>query len=69
MFTDMDGTDVKDWQAYPHYHPPEHFPSFILDDGVYYINTIEKAASAMEMSVIGAKNVALLTKEYILNCC
>lgn len=67
MFSDIDETDVYDWQAYPQYHPPEKFPSFVLDDGVYYINAIEKAASAMEMSAIGAKNAALLAREYILN--
>ena len=52
---------------YPHYDPPEQFPPFVLDNGgLFYINCIEKAASALEMSAIGAKNVALLTKEYIL---
>ena len=35
-------------------------PPFILADGLYYISSIEVAASAMEMSVIGARNVALL---------
>ena len=66
MFTDIESTQVHDWQAYPHYSPPEQIPPFVLDDGVYYINAIEKAASAMEMSAIGAKNAALLTKDYIL---
>ena len=65
MFTDIQTTQVYDWQAYPHYSPPEQIPPFVLDDGVYYINAIEKAASSMEMSVIGAKNAALLTKDYI----
>ena len=55
-----------DWMAYPHYHPPDMAPSFILDDGVFYINAIEKAASAMEMSAIGAKNAALLARNYLL---
>ena len=67
MFMDIDERGMKDWQAYPQYHTPEQFPSFILDDGVFYINAIEKAASAMEMSAIGAKNVALLAREYILS--
>ena len=30
------------------------------EDGVYYTSPIEWAASAMEMSLISAKNVALL---------
>lgn len=54
------------WMAYPQYKPPEGFPSFILDDGVFYVNAVEKAASAMEMSAIGAKNAALLTMEHLM---
>ena len=39
--------------------------TFILDDGVFYVNAVEKAASAMEMSAIGAKNCAILAYEYL----
>ena len=68
LFRSIDLVVVKDWMAYPQYEPPEQFPSFILDNsGLFYINCIEKAASAMEMSAIGAKNVALLAKDYILS--
>ena len=35
-------------------------PSFVLHDRLYYINAVEAAASAMEMSVVGARNVANL---------
>lgn len=67
LFQSIESETVKEWYAYPHYNPPEQFPPFVLDDGgLLYINCIEKAASALEMSAIGAKNVALLTKEYIL---
>ena len=67
MFTTRGKEEViVDWLAYPAYNPPEEFPPFILDDGVFYINGIEKAASAMEMSAIGAKNVALLARAYLL---
>lgn len=67
MFSEfnMDEVKVHDWMAYPHYHPPDEAPSFVLDEGVFYINAIEKAASAMEMSAIGAKNAALLARKYI----
>ena len=54
------------WMAYPEYSPPEQFSSFILDDGVFYVNTVEMAASAMEMSAIGAKNTALLAMEHLV---
>ena len=66
MFSEIESQLTVDWLAYPKYEPPEKFSPFILDDGVFYINTIEKAASAMEMCAIGAKNVALLTKNHLL---
>ena len=66
MFSEIKDQATFDWLAYPEYKPPEEFPPFILDDGVFYINAIEKAASAMEMSAIGAKNAALLTREHLL---
>ena len=68
MFSDLNLRTLQryDWLAYPEYNPPEQAPPFVLDDGVFYINAIEKAASAMEMSVVGAKNAALLAREYLL---
>lgn len=65
IFVEIVDEATVDWLAYPKYHPPEQAPPFILDDGMFYINAIEKAASAMEMSAIGAKNVALLAREYL----
>ena len=55
------------WLAYPHYTPPEKFSPFLLDDGLFYVNAIERAASAMEMSSIGGRNAALLTRDYLLD--
>lgn len=66
MFSDIKDVATVDWLAYPHYHTPEQCPPFILDDGMFYVNAIEKAASAMEMGAIGAKNAALLAREYLL---
>lgn len=51
---------LVEWLAYPEYKPNMDLPPFELYEGLYYINAIESAASAMEMSVIGARNVALL---------
>lgn len=51
---------VVEWQAYPQYAASVELPSFTLHEQMYHINAIEMAASAMEMSVVGAKNVALL---------
>ena len=54
-----------DWLAYPHYHPPERFSPFKLDTGVFYVNAIERVASAMEMGAISGRNAALLVKKYL----
>ncbi len=67
MFLEIADEATVDWLAYPHYHIPEEIPPFILDDGMFYINAIEKAASAMEMSAIGAKNASLLARDYLLS--
>lgn len=61
LFTEVKDKYVKDWLAYPHYDTQFKKDSFVLDKNLYYINVIELAASAMEMSAIGARNVALLT--------
>ncbi|XP_071452512.1 prenylcysteine oxidase 1-like [Hetaerina americana] len=60
LFSKLDEVKVVDWLAYPHYESNQKLGSFVLHENLYHINAIEWAASAMEMSVIGAKNVALL---------
>ncbi|XP_050410806.1 prenylcysteine oxidase 1 [Patella vulgata] len=51
---------LVDWLAYPEYKPNMELPAFVLYDQLYYVNAIESAASAVEMDVIGARNVANL---------
>lgn len=49
------------WGAYPHYHAPEKFAPFILDDmHLYYVNAFENAASTMETGAVAAENIARL---------
>ncbi|XP_040378835.1 farnesylcysteine lyase isoform X1 [Oryza brachyantha] len=49
------------WPAYPHYEAPEVFSPLILDGKqLYYVNTFESAASAMETGAVAAENVARL---------
>ena len=55
---------VSDWLAYPSYSTVDDITSFQLSPGLYYTSRIEWAASAMEMSVIAARNVANLAAEY-----
>ncbi|NXX49422.1 PCYOX oxidase, partial [Tricholaema leucomelas] len=60
LFSSYDSLKVKQWLAYPEYRPPEECPPILLHDHIYYVSGIERAASAMEMSSIAAKNAALL---------
>lgn len=64
MFQKAEVIEVKDWLAYPKYEKLSvEDGNFVLHDRLFYVNAIEWAASAMEMSVIGAKNVALLVEK------
>ncbi|XP_068561863.1 prenylcysteine oxidase 1 [Cebidichthys violaceus] len=61
IFLSWDSVSETRWLAYPSYRPPHRkTPPFILHDRLYYLNAVEWAASAMEMSAISARNVALL---------
>lgn len=61
MFLSWDSVSETRWLAYPAYSPPQRkTPPFILHKRLYYLSAVEWAASAMEMSAISARNVALL---------
>lgn len=61
MFLSWDSVSETLWLAYPSYSPPQRkTPPFILHNRLYYLNSVEWAASAMEMSAISARNLALL---------
>jgi len=64
LFSDIKSVKVTPWLAYPSYSVNMDLSTFILSPGLYYTNRIEFAASAMEMSAIGAKNVANLAFKY-----
>lgn len=55
----------RDWEAYPHFSPPERFQPFKLAPGLYLNNAWENSASAMEMSAVAAKNCALLIARHL----
>ncbi len=65
MFANRTETRVFDWLAYPKYTTKERLSlgTFELAPRLYHVNGIELAASAMEMSVIGARNVANMAYE------
>ncbi|XP_033832036.1 prenylcysteine oxidase 1 [Periophthalmus magnuspinnatus] len=61
MFLSWNSVSETRWLAYPAYSPPQRkTPPFILHSRLYYLNAVEWAASAMEMSAISARNLALL---------
>lgn len=61
FFDDIEEVREVIWHAYPEYNRVNlPFPPFKIRAGMYYLNAIEWAASAIEMSLIGGKNVALL---------
>lgn len=66
IFEEINHTEVHDWLAYPEYDTiPPKFTDFVLQPKMYYLNAIEWAASAIEMSLISGKNIALLiAKDY-----
>lgn len=64
LFSEINEKHVIPWKAYPAYDGTEPIGNFTLHPGLYHINAIEFAASAMEMQVIGARNVALLAASH-----
>jgi len=58
IFSERREVKVCDWLAYPNYSTNQTLSDFVITNNLYHINSIEWSASAMEMSVIGAKNVA-----------
>ena len=68
FFSEVKEKESVDWLAYPHYPEKESGPAlFELESGLYHLNAVEWASSAMEMSAVGARNVALLALKYLLN--
>lgn len=61
LFSKINESKVVDWKAYPEYSDSSQpLGNFTLYPGLYHVNAIEFAASAIEMSIIAARNVALL---------
>ncbi|KAF8643287.1 hypothetical protein HU200_066922 [Digitaria exilis] len=61
IFSTRKETIRINWAAYPHYEAPEEFAPIVLDGKqLYYLNTFESAASAMETGAVAAENVARL---------
>ncbi|KAG7476658.1 hypothetical protein MATL_G00085190 [Megalops atlanticus] len=65
MFLSWEKVSEKRWLAYPSYSQPNRrTPPFVLHERLYYLGAVEWAASAMEMSAISARNLALLAHHH-----
>lgn len=60
MFSNIIEKKEIAWKAYPRYSTNMNLDNFKLHDALYHVNAIEWAASAMEMSAIAGRNVAIL---------
>merc|ERR1712137_914003 len=67
--SDASKIHIDDWLAYPHYEIPQKLGKFVLDEdegsSLLYIEAIECSAGAMEMSMIGGKNVSNIAAAWI----
>ena len=63
IFVSINEVSRTDWLAVPRTDINPNLGSFELSDGLYYINRIEMALSAMEFSIAGAKNVVNLIRK------
>eukprot|EP00026_Physarum_polycephalum_P008287 Phypoly_transcript_08369.p1 GENE.Phypoly_transcript_08369~~Phypoly_transcript_08369.p1 ORF type:complete len:216 (+),score=41.07 Phypoly_transcript_08369:836-1483(+) len=61
IFTNMTDYFVQVWPyTFPDLSPQESYQPIILAEGLYYANTMESVATAMECSTISGRNIALL---------
>jgi len=59
---------VQYWpQTFPDLAPLDNYQPILLDDNVFYINTIESTATAMEASALGGRNIALMYSQKLSN--
>ncbi|KZC10292.1 Prenylcysteine oxidase-like [Dufourea novaeangliae] len=66
MFSNIKEVKEITWKAYPEYLTHVHDANFKLHNALYHVNAIEWAASAMEMSAISSRNIAILThKDFV----
>ncbi|XP_069507495.1 prenylcysteine oxidase-like isoform X2 [Ambystoma mexicanum] len=60
LFRSYYSVQTTEWLAYPQYGSSNTVPPIVLHDNLFYLSSIEWAASSVEMSAVAAKNVALL---------
>ena len=67
IFTGIRSVRVQDWPfTFPVLRPVHNVSEFqpiVWAEGLYYVNTMESVASAMEGSVIAGRNVAIMMSQ------
>ncbi|BES90704.1 Prenylcysteine lyase [Nesidiocoris tenuis] len=63
IFSEVSFVETIDWLAYPTYKSSSTNVNFTLYNRLFYSNAMEWSASAIETSLIGARNVALLAEQ------
>ncbi|EDQ88662.1 uncharacterized protein MONBRDRAFT_26319 [Monosiga brevicollis MX1] len=64
--TQLAEPEVRVWKAYPEYGVGQPHSAVELMPGLVYVNAVETVASAIEVSLIGARNAALLVGHHFL---
>ncbi|MDG2448640.1 MAG: hypothetical protein P8M34_03350 [Saprospiraceae bacterium] len=67
VFRNINGQVHQEWEAYTVLSPMKQWPSFRLGNGLYYINAMESAVSAMETEAVAARNVMNLSIAQLRN--
>lgn len=64
IFTDVSDSFVQIWNyTFPDLSPQSTYQPIELSSGLYYANTMESVATAMECSTIAGRNIALLISQ------
>ena len=68
MFAERSGTLEVPWVspgAYTKLQPSPEWPSFVLQDGLVYVNAMEAAVSCMETQIVAGNNAAMLVEQHL----
>jgi len=65
VFKNRKGILHQEWKAYTVLSPMSEWPPFEIAAGLYYINAMESAVSAMETQAVAARNIANRTIDYM----
>lgn len=65
VFKNRKGRVHQKWKAYTVLSPMQEWPPFKIDEGLFYLNAMESAVSAMETEAVAARNIANLAIDFM----